>query len=102
MCTTATPLSLFGEETQARINAGEHRVCFHRNGRWEVIFIEEGIYMYAALDANGVEHVEFLGDPRELPRCPLFGGECRHPGGVCSAQDIKEIEDRGTSGCAWL
>ena len=61
MCNT-NPLGLFTEETQARIRAGEPQTIFHRNGQWNMTFIEDGIYMFAVLDEDG-EHVEFLGDP---------------------------------------
>ena len=34
--------------------------------------------------------------------CPIWGGECRHPQGICSPEQIEEIEESDTSGCAWL
>jgi hypothetical protein len=65
MCNT-NPKPLFSAEVQARAEAGRPQVIFHRNGRWEVTFVEKGIFMVAFLDEDGVEHVEFLGDPSRL------------------------------------
>ena len=62
MC-SKNPKPLFSAEVQARVEAGDPQVIFHRNGRWEVVFVEEGIFMVALLDKEGKEHVEFLGDP---------------------------------------